>query len=106
MAWFPYKGEKREIHPVAEKKPNAWGIYDMLGNVFEHTLDYHKEMSSVSVTDPVGYDTTQKRHEIDSCKEDCINLSGCILIPTKLGSHVESKDGQHGVVAEPFACVG
>ena len=41
-AWYAANSDDK-YHKKGEKKPNAWGIYDMLGNVAEWTLDQYKE---------------------------------------------------------------
>ena len=55
MGWYD-KNSGDTTHPVGQKQPNAWGLYDMHGNVFEWCQDlygsnYYAQSPSV---DPRG----------------------------------------------------
>jgi formylglycine-generating enzyme required for sulfatase activity len=57
LGWYKFNTPTppTTTQPVGDKLPNAWGLYDMHGNVYEWCLDWHTDtLGTDAVEDPVG----------------------------------------------------
>ncbi len=51
LGWYDVNSG-RETHPVKQLKANAWGLYDMHGNVYEWCYDAFTALTTAGVLDP------------------------------------------------------
>jgi len=58
--WYS-SNSKNKTHEVGLKPPNAWGLYDMHGNVFEWCWDTYGTYPTGAQTDPTGASSGSRR---------------------------------------------
>ena len=92
-AWYSDNSDE-EPHPVGRKRPNAWGLFDMHGNVYEWVQDYYGDYGAGAVTDPRGPGAGEQSvrrggswaDPAEFCRSACRSSK-------KPGLHFDSEDG-------------
>lgn len=84
-------------HPVAQRKPNELGLYDMTGNVFEWCLDWYCEYDGDEMS-PIGANTGDSK----------VMRGGCWMNETVKSDHFlcQVTNRECRLPNEPSYCVG
>lgn len=66
IAWYRANSGST-MHPVGKRKPNAFGLYDMLGSVWQWCQDWFEPYSKDAAIDPQGAKTGDRRATRGGC---------------------------------------
>ena len=85
LAWYGMSNANHIANVVGKKNANAWGLYDMHGNVRELVLDWYASIGTVEATDPKGPASGTKRvcrgGEFTSSASACTSSSRTSVAP-------------------------
>jgi formylglycine-generating enzyme required for sulfatase activity len=67
----------RGVYEVGQKKPNRWGLYDMLGNAYEHCQDWWGGYPDHEVKDPTGPTSGERKVKRGGDASGALDYSTC-----------------------------
>jgi formylglycine-generating enzyme required for sulfatase activity len=88
LAWFN-ENSNDAPHAVGQKKPNAWGLHDMLGNVWEWCQDWYGSYPGSLQANPTGPETGSGRVIRGGCWSSLFPL----VRPVSRGSNAPGEKG-------------
>ncbi len=95
MGWYQYNACNR-THPVAQKQPNAWGLHDMHGNVWEWCLDFFQPNYEGAPTDGRPRREVQRASDVVSRGGSFRNPPGWVASGCRMGTFPDASHGNNG----------
>jgi len=77
IAWYGANSEHKP-HPGGQKLANAWGLYDMLGNIREFVRDLYDEAPKEDAIDPTGPATGDPKNHVVRGAAFTANAAGAL----------------------------
>ena len=97
IAWYA-NNSGSTTHPVMQKQPNEWGLYDMLGNVWQWTADWYTgQYGGGGETDPKGPTSGQRR---------ALRGGSQGVGPSNLRASLRGEEGGYHAGSIGFRCAG
>lgn len=106
-AWFKGNAEGKS-HPVGQKKPNPWGLYDVYGNVCERISDtyarnYYANSPKVDPTGPSQGTKSRFEYDISVPQAGKYSLTAHVVTANyDQRINVSANDGAEEIMTMPF----